>query len=304
MITPSTLLLACHCVGGGGIATGLPPPTADTSPTADTQGDGDTSADTNTDEPIEPPASRCGDSPWIHVAVGYDLACGVHENGCSECWGRQTEGDDAEVPDDVVFQTLVLPNWGEKDEDAYHACGLTTDGETRCWGRNETRQATVPPGDYVHLSLGSDTTVGTLSNGDVRCWGGSHCETPKYILEATTSRAEIAADTVIAEVDGDSDFVVVYISSRDVNSLDVALDLTSWDFGYGGFGVATTEGEVYYCSSDGCTLKAEPGPLTDFCIASDWWCGIRAEDSTLACGPGLGDKDDPSPMGVTPARAR
>ena len=60
-------------------------------------------------DPSEP--RRCQDLPWKQVSTGMYVACGVHTDGCVECWGN--EGVDA-TPDTAEGITHLEPG-GDDD---------------------------------------------------------------------------------------------------------------------------------------------------------------------------------------------
>ena len=94
------------------------------------------------------PAPRCDRSvPWTYAAAGREIFCGVHADGCAECWGDEPVADTGwdtgggffdrgqfEVPDlEFVMVAVMQSPEGAAQND--EACGLTVDGAAVCWGR-------------------------------------------------------------------------------------------------------------------------------------------------------------------------
>lgn len=171
------LLLACtepaHSGkpdGDSGVDTSLPVDTGDTTETGDT----DSSPDPLVCDPT---------SPWVQVSAGFQLTCGVHADGCGECWGR---GDGSGVPDtggaynyygeDRVpgYRWAKIRTSSDGSYGPNHACGVTTEGDGWCWGRNDHLQCDVPPGVYQDIVPLADSTIGILAEGRLAAWGIYH----------------------------------------------------------------------------------------------------------------------------------
>ncbi len=135
----------------------------------------------------EPPRCR-GDRSWVKVSAGVVQTCGLHGNGCIECWGGEEYdgvvdahdtaewgdwvdyGDD-EPPDGVFTDVAVSGGsaWGLGSE---HACALDAVGNVICWGRNDEGQASPPAGAFTALSLAGRYSCGLRADTSVACWGG------------------------------------------------------------------------------------------------------------------------------------
>jgi len=118
----------------------------------------------------------CADSPWIDVAAGNGLVCGLHVDGCGECWGR-TDDADAAMPD-RTWLDVELP--AVTGLDTEHGCGRI-DGGSLCWGRSSHGQTSMPDEEFEALALGLDSTCGIRTDGTIRCMG------PRTIEDSTPS---------------------------------------------------------------------------------------------------------------------
>lgn len=85
----------------------------------------------------------CVDNAWIDVSLGYYRACGVHEDGCVECWGdvkadavNDTAWTNYGLLDPPsVTATSVSVETDTTDDGEPTVCVVDTDGEVVCWGR-------------------------------------------------------------------------------------------------------------------------------------------------------------------------
>jgi len=126
---------------------------------------------------LDSDAVGCEDRPWIDIATGDYLTCGVHDDGCGECWGREyrprtdsgfEDNRDASVPTDV-WSEIELP-WYLFGPDEGHACGLGEEG-LRCWGLEQGDEMSGPAGEFEDIALGYQSTCGLQSDGGLQCWG-------------------------------------------------------------------------------------------------------------------------------------
>jgi len=137
--------------------------------------DSDDSADTG-----EAPDACDETQPWINVSAGAKLTCGVHADGCAECWGLDYTGPlDTGVYGHANRHVLPLPPgpWrklylqGTGDDYSntnVRACGEHADGSLECWGDGE-------PGGYPSKAYNvafefKTVACATVSAGAVTCW--------------------------------------------------------------------------------------------------------------------------------------
>lgn len=145
--------------------------TADTHDTrADTASDSDTSDGTG--------AVVCDRRlSWSYVAAGLRQTCGVHVDGCAECWGAgeddigpsyEWEGEDR--PPDGEYASIHMMRYSEWDFGQQN-CGILADGSPLCFGDNEFGEGDLPPGDYVDIGTATYFTVGVTVDGNIN-WAG------------------------------------------------------------------------------------------------------------------------------------
>ncbi len=124
------------------------------------------------------PAPRCDRSvPWTYAAAGREIFCGVHADGCAECWGDEPEADTGwdSGPGLHDFGQYDIPNVGFESVVSIVSpypqarnrglCGLTIDREAVCWGRSPAEFS----GHYSEVRVGEDFQCGLRSEGGVEC---------------------------------------------------------------------------------------------------------------------------------------
>ena len=110
-------------------------------------------------------------SSWWHpppaaayqqITVGPDYACGLRRDGTIACWGASNQ--EKNVPPPGQFTRVSA---GKQ-----HACALATAGYTHCWGRDADGQATPPAGIvFTAIAAGGSHSCGLTAAGALRCWG-------------------------------------------------------------------------------------------------------------------------------------
>jgi alpha-tubulin suppressor-like RCC1 family protein len=139
--------------------------------------------------PGEAPSLR-----WRSVAVGWDHACALSQQGRVYCWGGNPFGELGSGAR-RMFTTAVAPVavaggrvFAEVHVGERHTCALEPDGTPWCWGLlantgagewSETQYArAVPervrfPGRFSRLSVGFNHSCGLDPQGLAYCWGNN-----------------------------------------------------------------------------------------------------------------------------------
>lgn len=134
----------------------------------------------------------CPDEPWISVQMGNQLACGIHDGGCAECWGWQEWGDTAadpperfdsgtfsktwtdhntQFPPDFLFASISMSGrrCGADYQGAYTTCGITIDDGLTCWGPDDFGVAVA--GRWSEVVVESEGVCALDEFGVPHCWG-------------------------------------------------------------------------------------------------------------------------------------
>lgn len=185
------LALAGACGGvqkdTGGSLHSVTMDTADTSGTdsVETPAESETSSETDTsDTSVETAEPRCiGSGPWVSVSAGYDGSCGIHEDGCIECWTAIDTGPPVHEVNDTGYHgrtgELVPPDGSYSAVDlgrcngwGTHGCAIRqSDGGIECWGSDAWRAASPPPGPWSALGIDEDNSCALGPDGGIACWG-------------------------------------------------------------------------------------------------------------------------------------
>ena len=117
------------------------------------------------------------------IALNWDGACVILNNGYVICWGEDILTGKAtqpyEIPNIRTARSIIV---GDD-----FACVLVQDGTVKCWGKNDKGQlgagavdSSNYPKNVVGFSGGAallkfdlETTCGALQSGSLECWGGS-----------------------------------------------------------------------------------------------------------------------------------
>lgn len=154
------------------------------------------------DSSVDSEEPRCiGSGGWTSVTSGYHGTCGIHEDGCVECWTAIDTGPVTPqvsdtgysglmgdlVPPEESYTVVDLPRcttWGT------HACGIRqSDGGIDCWGSDAWRESSPPSGSFTRLSLGQHDSCALGTDGRIACWG-------KYIGAGDVAAYTAASDYV------------------------------------------------------------------------------------------------------------
>lgn len=146
---------------------------ADSDSSAGDSGDTDSAVDSG-----EAPIVCDRSENWVFVAAGILQTCGVHSDGCAECWGLGEEeaseggsygyyGEDK--PPAGTYSRIEMYGASGTWEGPLHACGVSSEEGAHCWGSNPYGECDVPVADSIDISVGEFVTYGLDSYGGV--WG-------------------------------------------------------------------------------------------------------------------------------------
>lgn len=236
-------------------------------------------------------AARCPDDrTWLEVSAGSFQTCGLHGDGCIECWGGEELDGELNVTDTGERRDWV--DYGD-DEPPYgafthiavsqdglgsnHACALDTEGRVSCWGRDDVGQSTPPAGTFAVLSLNSHRTCGIRTDTTIACWGlwsefGGMPTDPGFV----SLHSGASGYTCAVNVDG---YVACW--QQEERFVDRIGQFSSVGVGYRA--CASRVGETIDCwrPSDGLAyavdgVPAEPG-FVHVCQSSDLGCALAAD---------------------------
>ena len=127
---------------------------------------------------------RCADDrTWVQVSAGDIQTCGLHGDGCIECWGGDEEDGELNVADSGRVDWV---DYGDDDppngtythiavsqyvSGSGHACALDPEGRVSCWGGDDVGQASPPQGTFVALSVNYGQSCGIRTDTSLACWG-------------------------------------------------------------------------------------------------------------------------------------
>lgn len=146
---------------------------------ADSGTDSNGAADTHTGDTDtgDTAAGRtCADLPWTQVELGWDFGCGIHTNGCVECWGSDALYNPVYKEPEVEAKFLAVhdqPYHDYENRERPSACVIDTDQRLTCWAMHDdhvVHETTEPVvdvafGEYVDLAV-------LLTNGAMHAQGG------------------------------------------------------------------------------------------------------------------------------------
>lgn len=149
--------------------------------TADTSSEDSGTDTTDTWDPLAP---RCiGSGPWEAVAAGSFGSCGIHQDGCVECWTAVDTGPPnpgindtgwgnrtgALVPPNGSYSTIAMMHYSGWE---WRTCAIRTkDAGIDCWGSDAWGAASPPSGMWVGLSLDEKDSCALGTDGRLACWG-------------------------------------------------------------------------------------------------------------------------------------
>ena len=127
------VLLWAACTAGSGhqLPVASSPPDTAAQDTADT-------AEQDTADTAEP-QHTCDDGPWREVRLGFYSACGLHEDGCVECWGSTRWGVGTAIYATPAVSGVSIAMYQDPNNDfeagaSPAACAVEDNGVVTCWG--------------------------------------------------------------------------------------------------------------------------------------------------------------------------
>lgn len=141
----------------------------------------------------------CSDLPWTAVEVGYEVACGIHTDGCLDCWGTDDWGlwphviyDEPSI--DAVDVSLRAAWTDDKvDSSRPFACAQDVFGQWTCWGEPPTEDDSFPPVENASAVEVGDYFVAALSaEGLLQLYGWSN------VIEVENVGGELSVGTSTA----------------------------------------------------------------------------------------------------------
>jgi alpha-tubulin suppressor-like RCC1 family protein len=76
---------------------------------------------------------RLGSERWREVAVSFNLACAIREDGTLWCWGTLGGNNQGLIVSAVPLQVGTERDWSDVAVSSSKACGLRTNGSVWCW---------------------------------------------------------------------------------------------------------------------------------------------------------------------------
>ncbi len=182
-------------------------------------------------------------SDWIDVALGYQHACAVRENGDLWCWGYNANGQvgNGKKGDGATPPKLIDPAASSVAAFQNASCG-TLDGELLCWGENlqgqlgvgerggdngDIASPTAVAGDlaFAQVSGGESFACGITDSGKLFCWGQNNYEQLGIGVDAS----DVAKVYQPEQVGSRSDWISVSAGGR--HACAIQRDGTLWCWG-------------------------------------------------------------------------
>lgn len=238
----------------------------------------------DTDEP-----RRCEDVPWTTVAAGVTASCGIHTNGCVECWGNDfehvttdLESGDANPPD-VRLSTIDMSPYYDEDDYQFetgHACGLTPAGEVVCWGNNVHGEATPPAGEFSKVTTGGYHSCALDLTGRIVCWGHQG-DVPQFDPESRYLDVD-SGGSFVGTVDGGGTacWIGVHVGDEVECLTGGSTDVRS---GTGSVCVID-EGGSATCTNYLEEYGTPAEPLHDICVGYSTACGLTMSGAIVCWG--------------------
>ena len=152
---------------------------------------------------------------YVALAVGYDFACALTDQGRAYCWGENNDGrlgDGSEVNRNVATPVAGNLKFSTIAAGEYHVCGITTRGDAYCWGEDAYGQlgddqeqpfsslpvAVVGGLKFQKIAAGGYHTCALTKGGAAYCWG--------YNSEGQLGNGDNVRSRMPVAVSGDQEF--------------------------------------------------------------------------------------------------
>ena len=293
-MTALVLVLSGGCTSFGSCG-----PEDGASEVAETGGAGEASA--CADEEVRFP--QCDRSaPWTSVTAGQWVTCGVHADGCGECWGAPDfselpEDDDSWGPPPVTsgwtkrvpagpWDRILLSGGGGGGS----GCGVRPNGNIVCWSKYPDAPF---GGTYTSVASGLHARVCALNpQHELECTTGS-VDTFASMPPVVSFREDAAIDrdgglwVKITPDDWTGEYVYQpFVSSAGPPYVNASGNLRVY-CGIGVSGEVACKEVVDWAGRDYAALERVPaGPFTDVCVgqANGWdWRDPDSDVFSLAC---------------------
>lgn len=277
----------------------------------DTADSADSDSDTNIDT-APPPCDRS--LGWKYVAAGYEQTCGIHTDGCAECWGRgeaeshpeldtawlyEWHGEDRPPPGDYASISMIAILTDDPDPSTPNACGIMADGSITCWGSDETGINDAPAGSFVDVAVWPYTASAIATDGSAYQWGSEGSAPAGSFLDV-----EGGFDALFLLTDG----TLLQTYPNGTPHFDAPAG-TYIDIGLGEwYGCALkTDGSILCWDQfdpenaefEDMTTSAPTGPFVDVCVANtSLGCALDAA-GTVQCWPNASEWTAPTDESFT-----
>jgi hypothetical protein len=119
----------------------------------------------------------CADLPWTQVDLGWDFGCGIHTDGCVECWGSDTLYNLIYREPEVEAQFLAVNDQSYHDyenRDYPSACVIGTDQRLTCWAMHPDHRIHETTEPVVDVAFGEYGDLAVLwADGTMTSQSGS-----------------------------------------------------------------------------------------------------------------------------------
>ncbi|MFP6664038.1 MAG: DUF4215 domain-containing protein [Deltaproteobacteria bacterium] len=218
---------------------------------------------------------------FINVSCGDRHCCAVEDDGTAQCWGA--DGDDQlQAPAGELFASIQA---GFR-----HSCGLTTDAHALCWGAGTYGQNADPTGDFVALSVGSQTNCAFRTDGTIHCWG--RAADNLTVAPSGVMLPEICGDALLVGTEQCDDGNTAPGDGCRANCTvercgDGILDeFEACESGAGGFAACCSEECSFHTASSECRASGGVCDIAEFCTGTGEECPLdaKSQDTCRAAG--------------------
>ncbi len=147
---------------------------------ADSNGQGDTdTGDRDTDDTAS--EATCADLPWKQVEFGMDVACGLHIDGCVQCWGGPRGSILANIPDVSASDLAVFYDYRHdlEAEDWPEGCVIDANRRITCWAGEDYRAIATTAEPVADVAFGAYQSLAViLADGSMVVQSGREPHSP------------------------------------------------------------------------------------------------------------------------------